>query len=207
MPVWLRVAVVVPVWLEPVPVALDEGVPVWLPVPVELLEPVPVALDEVVPVWLPVPVALLEPVPVELLEPVPVEVSELEPVRLPVLVVLAEAVMLPVLVEDGVADTDDEPDAVALCEGVGRTMVTTMLSTSSDELPVDMPPPLTTDSRSITDAAGDNTADRRTQPEEPNVPTSATLTLYSTVVVTWPAASVATAVTCAESLRKSRDAK
>jgi len=37
-------------------------VPVWLPVPVELLEPVPVALDDGVPVWLPVPVELLEPV-------------------------------------------------------------------------------------------------------------------------------------------------
>jgi hypothetical protein len=102
---------------------------------------------------------------------------------------------------------DDEPDAVALCEGVGRTMATTRLSTSSDELPVDMPPALTTDSRSTTDAAGGSVADRRTQPERPKVPTCATLTLYSTVVVAWPAASVATAATCAESLRKSRDTK
>jgi hypothetical protein len=45
-------------------VALNDGVPVWLPVPVELLGPVPVALDEPVPVRLPVPVALGDAVPV-----------------------------------------------------------------------------------------------------------------------------------------------
>jgi len=54
--------------MVPVPVELDEPVPVWLELPVL------VALDELVPVW------LLEPVPVELDEPVPVPVALDEPV-------------------------------------------------------------------------------------------------------------------------------
>ena len=84
------------------PVALDDAVPVWLPVPVELDEPVPVALDDAVPVWLPVPVELGEPVPVELLEPEPVELLEPELVELlePVPVVLLE----PLPVAHGVPD-------------------------------------------------------------------------------------------------------
>jgi len=85
-------------------VALDEDVPVRLPVPVELLEPVPVALDEDVPVWLldPEPVELLEPVPVELLEPVPVELGDAVAVWLPVPVGLLEGVSEIVGLLDGV---------------------------------------------------------------------------------------------------------
>ena len=67
---------------EPVPVELDDGVPVWLPVPVELLELVLVKLDDGVPVWLPVPVELLGPVPVELDDGVPVWLPVLERVSL-----------------------------------------------------------------------------------------------------------------------------
>jgi hypothetical protein len=70
-------------------VELDDGVPVWLHVPVELDEPVPVELDEPVPVelsdgvpvWLPVPVALLELVP--LTDPAPDSLGETLGVPLP----------------------------------------------------------------------------------------------------------------------------
>ena len=108
---------------EPVPVELDEGVPVWLPVPVELLEPVPVELDEGVPVWLPVPVpvALLEGVPDA--DGVPVPVVEAVPVELldPVPVPLDDGVCDGVPLDDGVCDgvplDDGVPDGVR--DGVG----------------------------------------------------------------------------------------
>ena len=158
---------------------------------------VAVALSLAVPVCEPVPLALDVPVPDCDGVPVAVPVDVIDGVGLRVAVAEAE----------GVADADDEPDAVALCEGVGRMMATTRWSTSSDELPVDMPPPLTTDSCSTSDAAGGSTTDRVTHPERPNVPTCDTLTLYRSVVISAPAASVATATTRAESLRKSRDAK
>jgi len=75
-----------------------------------------------------------------------------------------------------------------------------MLSTRKDELPV-ATSTLTTENRSLTDAAGGSTTERCTQPERPLAPTTATLTVYSTVVLAAPNASLATAATCAVSLR------
>jgi len=127
-----------------------------------------------------------------------------------------------VCVRVAAAEADCEVDTVAVgvFDGVGRKTRTTMLSTRNDELPADTPSPLTTDSCSTMDAApsrrragssagaagGGSTALRRTHPVRPNTPTSETETLYSTVVVTAPDADVATAATCALSLRKSREA-
>ena len=75
-----------------------------------------------------------------------------------------------------------------------------MLSTRKDELPV-ATSTLTTEKSSLTDAAGGSTAERCTQPERPLAPTTATLTAYSTVVLVAPDALLATAATCAVSLR------
>jgi hypothetical protein len=104
----------------PVPVALDDGVPVWLwlPVPVELDEPVPVALDDGVPVW------LWLPVPVELGEPVPVALDD--PVGVTLELAVCEGVWLALGVCDGVYE--------GVIEGArkhGRTLST---SSSDDSL-------------------------------------------------------------------------
>jgi hypothetical protein len=103
--VWLGEAVPVTV-LDELPVVEDDGVPVWVLVPVELLEPVPVALDDAE------PVGLLEPEPVELLDPDPVELGDavLVWLWLPVPVELLEPVPVALL--------DPEPELVALSERV-----------------------------------------------------------------------------------------
>ena len=74
------------------------------------------------------------------------------------------------------------------------------MSTRSDESPA-AASTLTTAKTSVTEAAGGSTAERCTQPERPKASTAVTLTAYSTVVVVPPDASVAIAVTSAESLR------
>jgi len=73
------------------------------------------------------------------------------------------------------------------------------LSTRKDELPA-AASTFTTANSSVTEVAGGSTAERCTQPERPKASTVVTLTAYSTVVVV-PDASVAIAVTSAESLR------
>jgi len=216
--------------------AVSESVEVALAETVTLLVDVGVKEDEVVGKGetVEVAVALSEPerVTVTLALDVLVTDALLEPVRddVPLGLAVALTVSDPVTdaVDDGVcvlaavAVTDCEVDTVAVnvCDGVGCRMRTTMLSTRNDELPADTPSPLTTDSCSTTDAApsrrrsrdsagavgGGSTALRRTHPVRPNTPTSETETLYSTVVVTAPDADVATAATCALSLRKSREA-
>jgi len=198
---------------EAVPVALDELVPVALdePVPVALDEPVPVALDEPVPVALdePVPVALDEPVPVCELEGVWLEVMvfvgvtegvpvlELERELVAVFVGVPEGVFPAVPLLEGVPVVVDEAELVM--DGVGCRKRAEMLSTRRDELPA-AALTLTMANFSVTEVAGGSTTERVTQPERPNEPTAVTLTAYSTVVVV-PDASVAIAVTSAESLR------
>ena len=81
-----------------------------------------------------------------------------------------------------------------------------MLFRRKDEFPDDVTAFMTL-KRSVRFAAGGSTAERCTQPVRPKVPTAVTLTAYSTVVVVAPDASVATAATCAVSLRMSRAAK
>ena len=113
-------------------------------------------------------------------------------------------------------DADAEPLGLAVRVGDGRMIVTTTLSTSSDELPADAPPALTTEKRSHRgDNAGGSTAAWCIHPERPYGPTRATLVDHNTTCVVAivtdsgvpPAASATTSTsTAAESLRKSRAA-